>query len=265
MSVYADLHAHTTTSDGEMELSDVPAVAADADVDVVAITDHDRVHPELAQPVTTHDGVTIIRGIELRVWVEELGEKVDLLGYGVSETPALTAEIERIQADRVERGQKIIDCLEGELGVELGIEGREGIGRPHIARAVASHPELNYEYRQTFEELIGRDCPCYVSREVTAFEQGVELLRDACALVGLAHPYRYDNPEGALKLTKHLDAVERHYPYGFEVDATAVDRVVAEHDLVVAGGTDAHTHELGVQGLTEAEYQTFSEATGLFE
>ena len=101
MSVFADLHVHTTNSDGEMELPEVPEAARDAGVSVVAITDHDRLHPELPTPVTAFEGVTVVHGIELRVEPRTeadgeddapsdapdagpTGERVDLLGVGVT-------------------------------------------------------------------------------------------------------------------------------------------------------------------------------------
>ncbi|WP_276299704.1 PHP domain-containing protein [Halorussus lipolyticus] len=263
MSVFADLHVHTTNSDGEMELSEVPEAARDAGVSVVAITDHDRLHPELPTPVTAFEGVTVVHGIELRVEPED-GERVDLLGYGVTPTPDLVDELDRIQADRKERGRKIIANVEESLGVDLGLEAREGLGRPHVARAVVDHPETDYdEPGDVFDDLIGNDGPCFVARDVTPFERGVELLQDACGLVGLAHPYRYDDPEEALKLTRYLDAVERYYPYGDEVDARPVERAIAEYDLIPTGGTDAHGHELGKAGLSKPEYRHFRSSVNL--
>jgi len=252
--VHADLHAHTTNSDGTLELDEVPAAARDAGVAVVAVTDHDRTHPGLDAPVVERDGVTLIHGIELRV---DAGfERVDLLGYGVAETPALADLVEHLQRDRAERGQAIIDGVEDALGVDLGIEGRPGIGRPNVARAVADHPETGYTYEETFAELIGSDCPHYVARDVPTFEAGREVLEEACAVVGLAHPFRYDDPERALALAAELDAVERDYPYaaGVDADLAAVDAVAEEHDLLVTAGTDAHERTLGERGLDEAGY-----------
>ncbi|WP_135823425.1 PHP domain-containing protein [Halorussus ruber] len=263
MSVFADLHVHTTNSDGEMRLSEVPEAARDAGVSVVAITDHDRLHPELPTPVTAFEGVTVVHGIELRVEPDG-GERVDLLGYGVTPTPDLVDELERIQTDRKERGRKIIANVEEHLGVDLGLEAREGLGRPHVARAVVDHPETGYdEPSAVFDDLIGNDGPCFVARDVTSFERGAELLKDACGLVGLAHPYRYDDPEAALELTRELDAVERYYPYGEDVDARPVERAIAEHDLIPTGGSDAHDHELGKAGLSKPEYRHFRSSVNL--
>jgi predicted metal-dependent phosphoesterase TrpH len=256
---YADLHAHTTNSDGTLELEEVPAAARDAGVSVVAITDHDRTHPGLDAPVVERDGVTLVHGIELRV---DAGfERVDLLGYGVTETEALAALVDRVQTDRAERGQAIIDDVEDHLEVDLDIEGRPGLGRPNVARAVADHPDTDYTVQGVFDDLIANDGPCYVARDVPGFECGRDVLVEACAVVGLAHPFRYGDPERALALTETLDAVERDYPYddGVDADLAAVDAVAREHDLIVTAGTDAHGRELGVRGLDEAGYAPLAE------
>ncbi len=271
MSVFADLHVHTTNSDGEMSLSEVPEAARDAGVSVVAITDHDRLHPELPTPVTAFEGVTVVHGIELRVEPRNAdyeseydGERVDLLGYGATPTPDLVDELDRIQQDRKDRGRAIIENVEDHLGVDLGLEAREGLGRPHVARAVVDHPETAYdEIGDVFDDLIADGGPCFVAREVTSFERGVDLLSDACGLVGLAHPYRYDDSEAALELTRHLDAVERYYPYDREVDPRPVERAIAEHDLVPTGGSDAHDDVLGLAGLSRPEYRHFRSSVSL--
>jgi predicted metal-dependent phosphoesterase TrpH len=251
--VVADLHVHTTNSDGTLTLSALPEAAAQADVDVVAITDHDRIHPDLPTPVAHIDGLTVVHGIELRVDTGD--ERVDLLGYGVERTDALKSLVESLQSDRIERGRRIIDCIEDHLGVELPLEPRAGLGRPHIARAVTE--VTDYEYGEVFEELIGDDCPCYVARDIPSFEEGRSVLKEACGLVGLAHPYRYDAPENALALCAELDAVERFYPYGREVDTEGLDRAIERHDLIATGGSDAHEETLGKAGLDREDYRRF--------
>lgn len=246
--IVADLHVHTTMSDGVLPLESVPAAAHEADLDWVAITDHDRLHPGLDAPVVDRDGVRIVRGIELRV---DAGfERLDLLGYAAERTDALDAEIDRLQTDRRERGARILDLVEERLGVELDLEPRPGLGRPHVARAIADST-APYDYAEAFDELIGEDGPCYVAREVTSLRKGVDLLREACALVGLAHPFRYDDVDAALEVAAELDAIERWYPYGREVDVDRIARVAADADLLETGGSDAHERTLGEAGLTE--------------
>ena len=257
--VVADLHVHTTNSEGTLAPDEVPAAARQAGLEAVAVTDHDRFAPDVDGPVVERDGVTLIRGIELRVDAGD--QRVDLLGYGLEPTAALRAACERIQRDRVERGRAIFECVEDRLGTSLPVEPRPGIGRPHVARAVAAVSD--YDVQGAFDELIGDDGPCYVAREVPSFERGRDLLREACALVGLAHPLRYSDPAGALDLCRTLDAVERWYPYGDAVDPAPVDRAIERHDLVPTGGSDAHGAELGLAGLDREAFERVRTALGV--
>jgi predicted metal-dependent phosphoesterase TrpH len=253
--VYADLHVHTTVSDGTLEPAAVPAAAREAGLDAVAITDHDRLSPTLDAPVDRREGVLVVNGIELRVEPGDGGERLDLLGYGLRPTDALAAEVDRLQTDRQQRAERMVSALEDYLAIAIDLDLRPGIGRPHIARTVVDHPESGYtETDAVFADLIGDDGPCFVARDVTGFEEGVSLLQEACAVVALAHPLRYDDPEAALERCGPLDAVERHYPYERPVAQGVVDRAIARHDLLETGGSDAHDDELGVAGLTEASF-----------
>jgi predicted metal-dependent phosphoesterase TrpH len=257
--VVADLHVHTTNSDGQLTLAAVSRAARAAGLDAVAVTDHDRLHPDLAPVAERREGVELVHGIELRV--EGPAERVDLLGYGAEPTTDLERELERLQRDRVERGRAIIQNVEDRLGVDLDLEPREGIGRPHVARATAAVTELTVD--DVFAELVGDDGPCFVARDVPSFERGRDLVADACGLVALAHPFRYDDPEAALELCADLDAVERYYPYGRDVDPGPVESVAERYDLVATGGSDAHDDRLGRAGLDGARFDRFRDACGL--
>ena len=265
--VVADLHVHTTNSDGTFELEEVPAAARASGLDAVAITDHDRLHPGLDAPVGERDGVTVVHGIELRV--DAGAQRVDLLGYGVRRTDDLAAELDRIQGDRLDRGRRIIECVEDHLGHEIPVEPERGLGRPDIARAVVESDPDYETMGAVFDDLIADEGPCFVARDVPSFEDGRALLADSCAVVGLAHPLRYPDPEHALDLATTLDAVEVQYPYdgarghadsAGRVDVSAVEAVAAEHDLLVTGGSDAHARTLGRTGLSESEFERLARA-----
>lgn len=284
-AVVADLHVHTPVSDGTLPLEEVPAAARDADLEAVAVTDHDRYHPGFDHPVEVRDGVTLVRGIELRVEADD--QRLDLLGYGLEPTTDLTAEVERIQRDRVERGRRIIENVEAHTGADLDVEPREGLGRPHIARAI-ERSDADYDYEAAFDRLIGDDGPCFVARDVPPLARGVALLEEACAVVGLAHPLRYPDPAAALDIAAGLDAVELYYPYdrpmdpddleagddvGDDADSVgddavedadavgrgAVEDAIAANDLLATGGSDAHDRTLGRAGLPDPDWERVRE------
>ncbi|MDF9747692.1 PHP domain-containing protein [Natrinema salsiterrestre] len=250
---YADLHVHTTRSDGSLALEAVPEAARSGGVEVVAVTDHDRVQP-FDGPVVERDGVTLVHGIELRVETPG-GQRLDLLGYGLEPSADLEAILSDIQANRKERGRAIVDCVESRLGIDLDVTVDGGFGRPHIARAIEANSETEYDYQGAFDHVIGSDCPCYVPREVPSFGEGRAALSESCRLVSLAHPLRYRDPESALALAAELDAVELEYPYGREVDRAPVERAIERHGLLATGGSDAHGERLGVAGLSRGAYE----------
>jgi predicted metal-dependent phosphoesterase TrpH len=251
--VVADLHVHTTASDGEFALSDLPAAAARAGVAVRARTDHDRPHPDLDAPVVERDGVTVVHGIELRVALGD--QRVDLLGFGLAPTGAFRELCDRLQRDRMARGRAMIDRLDDRLDATLPVEAEPGIGRPSLARAVAA--VTGYDIQGVFDDLIGDGRPCYVPRDVPSFDRGRRLLAESAALVGLAHPLRYDDPGAALAQCDVLDAVELYYPYARSVDREPIERVIAREDLVTTGGSDAHDDRLGRVGLDRADAERF--------
>jgi hypothetical protein len=253
----ADLHVHTTASDGELTVPELAAAAREGGVEWVAVTDHDRIHPGLSAPVVERDGVRIVRGIELRVDAGPVN--VDLLGFAAERTDGLVAETERIQRDRISRAERIIERVESRLPVELAIEPSEGIGRPHIARAIADS-DADYDYQGAFDHLIGTGCPCYVPRHIPSFDRGQELLSEACAVVALAHPFRYRRVDRALALLSDLDAVERYYPYHWDVDVGRLERLLNERDLLAVGGSDAHDHRLGRAGPPRERFEQFRAA-----
>lgn len=249
----ADLHVHTTNSDGTLSLAGVRRAARAAGLRAVAVTDHDRLHPGLEAPVIDSEGLTVVHGIELRVDAGD--QRLDLLGYGATRTDALVAELDRLQSDRVERGRAIVDNVESALGIDLDVDVGPGFGRPDVARAVAAHPDTDYDIQGVFDDLIADGAPAYVPRDVPSFERGRELLSSACAIVGLAHPLRYVDPAAALERVGTLDAVEVWYPYDGDPDLGPIRSAADSHDLLVTGGSDAHDDGLGRAGLGPAEWR----------
>jgi len=145
----------------------------------------------------------------------------------------------------------MIDLIEDETGNCVEFEPTRKTGRPDIARAISQTEELSYGYEEAFQELIGRDCPCYASRKVPSFEFGIDILSDECIYTSLAHPYRYENTSEALKLCSSLDAVECIYPYGR--DTGNLDSLAADwFELGVTGGSNSHDPgDMGKEGLTK--------------
>jgi hypothetical protein len=139
-----DLHVHSTASDGTLTPPEVMAAAADAGLDVVALTDHDTTGGWAAAEGALADNLTLVRGAELscRWYGVEPAIPLHLLAYLFDPTePALVAELTRIRAARDVRAERIVDLLRAD-GVDVTWDEVRDyaaggtVGRPHIAQAL---------------------------------------------------------------------------------------------------------------------------------
>lgn len=139
-----DLHVHSTASDGTLTPPEVMAAAADAGLDVVALTDHDTTGGWAAAESALADNLTLVRGAELscRWYGVEPAIPLHLLAYLFDPTePALVAELTRIRAARDVRAERIVDLLRAD-GIDVTWDevrhyaAGGTVGRPHIAQAL---------------------------------------------------------------------------------------------------------------------------------
>ncbi|MDM4722366.1 PHP domain-containing protein [Micromonospora sp. WMMA1363] len=144
MSTRIDLHAHSTASDGTLTPAELVRAAAEAALDVVAITDHDTVAGWEPAVRALPPGLCLIRGAELscRWYGEEPPVPLHLLAYLFDpHAPELVAELARVRRAREERGARIVRLLQAD-GVDVSwpeiLAGAGGgtVGRPHIAQAL---------------------------------------------------------------------------------------------------------------------------------
>ncbi|WP_431944279.1 PHP domain-containing protein [Micromonospora marina] len=146
MSVPAriDLHTHSTASDGTLAPADLVRAAADAGLDVVALTDHDTTAGWSPAVAALPPGLTLVRGAEISCrWSgAEPAIPLHLLAYLFDPAePHLAAELARVRRAREERGERIVRLLQAD-GVPVSwteiLTGAGGgtVGRPHIAQAL---------------------------------------------------------------------------------------------------------------------------------
>ncbi|MFI6825078.1 PHP domain-containing protein [Micromonospora sp. NPDC050187] len=251
-----DLHTHSTASDGTLTPAELVRAAADAGLDVVAITDHDTTAGWEPALRALPSGLTLVRGAEISCLWNGVrpGVSLHLLAYLFDpDSPALAAELARVRAAREIRGQRIVELLRAD-GVELDwteihtAAAGGSIGRPHIAAAliraglVATTTEafgpqwLGWRYR------VPKD-------DIDVF-RAVELVRAAGGVPVFAHPRasrrgRIVPDELIVELAEAglagLEADhEDHSPAEREHVRALADRL----GLIVTGSSDFHgTHK----------------------
>jgi predicted metal-dependent phosphoesterase TrpH len=147
--VRIDLHAHSTASDGTCTPAELVRAAVAADLDVVAITDHDTTAGWAEAEAALPPGLTLVRGAELSCrWYGGVERGYDppiplhLLAYLFDPADVrLTAELARVRQAREHRAERMVALLRAD-GIDVTWDEVRGyaaggtVGRPHLAQAL---------------------------------------------------------------------------------------------------------------------------------
>lgn len=245
-----DLHTHSSASDGTEAPARVMRRAADAGLDLVALTDHDTLAGHAQARAALPPGLTLVPGMELSSRLT--GRSVHLLCYGVDPANApLAAECEAIRTDRLRRGQVIVGKLR-DLGVDVTWEQvvtlADGgvVGRPHIARAMVEAGAISRPEQAFGDDWIGPGGPAYVRRYALDPEVAIGLVTAAGGVVVLAHPgavsrgWKIPDEVIARLARAGLAGVEINHPDHDHDERRRLATLAADLDLVPTGGSDDH-------------------------
>jgi len=243
----ADLHIHSTASDGKLTPADVVLEAARRGLSFIALADHDCIDGIASAQATTRafPGLKVIPGVEISTDTAE-GE-VHVLGYFIDYTdPEFNAVLDRFKKSRLQRGEKMVAKL-GKLGIHIDwqrvreIADGSSIGRPHIAQAMMEKGYVT-SFKEAFSEYLGHGRPAYVERDKMAPKEAVELIIKAKGLAVLAHPLTLPDPEAMTAELKAcgLVGLEAYYNGYTPEEVSRLLTLAAKHELIVTGGSDYH-------------------------
>jgi predicted metal-dependent phosphoesterase TrpH len=242
---FADLHTHTTASDGLATPSDLIAKAVAAGLRAIAICDHDTVAGSLEATALAYRELQIIPGIEMSANVGE--DEVHVLGYFLDrQSRDLTRALTELRHQRIERMRRFCVRLT-ELRLPLSFEevqaesSGETIGRPHVARAMIKHGYVS-SVNDAFERYLASGRPAFIPRTDITPEWSIELIHRAGGVASLAHPFTIAEPYPMIEhLVRHgLDAIEVEYGEYISPQRAWLRQVAAEFDLLSTGGSDFH-------------------------
>lgn len=250
MTRIADLHLHSTLSDGTESVEQVVVAAFHAGMDVLAITDHDTVRgwPRANEIARAH-GITAVSGLEMSTRCE--GNDVHVLGYGVDpEHTGLQSELERIRSGRIERVRNMVERIAEIHPIRWDdliahTVDADAIGRPHIADALV-RAGIVADRSEAFSTLLSDDSPFAKKAYLPSTPTAIGLIREAGGFPVVAHP--------ASRMSRGITDPQRFRSWrdagmlGIEVfhrehsasDETRLLSIAIELDLVTTGGSDYH-------------------------
>ncbi|MEO6529391.1 MAG: PHP domain-containing protein, partial [Specibacter sp.] len=188
-----DLHAHSNVSDGTQIPADLMAAAAQAGLDVMALTDHDSTDgwaPALA--AARHHGVGLIPGMEVSCKTSR-GVSVHLLSYLHDPNhPGLLEEITKAKDAHLTRAERMVERLAEDYplnwdDVSAHVAPGATIGRPHIADALVA-AGIVADRNEAFASILTSHSRYFVTHYAPDPVMAVELVRAAGGVPVFAHP-----------------------------------------------------------------------------
>jgi len=249
-----DLHVHSTASDGTLSPAEVVAAAAQAGLDVVALTDHDTLAGWDRAIAACPLGLTIVPGLELSCAYAVSGQRpisVHLLGYLVDpDHPGLVAELTRLRTERTRRGETIVERLVAAgfpitWGRVLELADGGSVGRPHVGRALVEAGVVG-SVDEAFVELLSASSPFYAGKADIDAVAGVQLISAAGGVAVFAHPAAghrgriVDEAGIAVLAEAGLKGIEVDHPDHLPMQRDRLRVLAGDLGLVVTGSSDFH-------------------------
>jgi predicted metal-dependent phosphoesterase TrpH len=243
---YADLHTHTSHSDGTRSSREVIDVAKAHGITIVSISDHDNLAAffEVKRYADSVD-VTLIPGVELSCAYE--GVDVHILAYAFDALDeAIEDRLRRFREARATRGRRMVDRLRS-LGFDISADRVEelaaggSVGRPHVARALVERGFVA-TVAEAFDRFIGTGKPAFVDKERFAIPEAISLIRSAGGVTSIAHPTLYPNHAAIVPelLDAGIDGVEVFHPDVDEASRETYANVARFRGKMLTGGSDDH-------------------------
>ncbi|HKL19722.1 MAG TPA: PHP domain-containing protein [Halalkalibaculum sp.] len=241
----ADLHIHTTASDGNSTPAEIVKLAAEQKLDVISITDHDSI-AGLEEAIAAADEleIEVIPGTEITASYGE--REAHLLAYGFDTVNAdfLKLMMEHRKA-RVDRGKWILDKLSRE-GLDLDIDevraeaNGSNIGRPHIASVLINKGYVA-SFKEAFIRYLSNQQLGVIPSDYFAHHEVIETVKAAGGATIIAHPGQmYSEQELEELVEAGVDGIEVVHPsHNYELQKK-MEAFADKHNLLSTGGSDFH-------------------------
>lgn len=250
----ADLHSHSSASDGTLAPEVLAERAHDCGVELWALTDHDELRGlARAREAALDLGIGFVTGTEISVTFA--GETVHVIGLGIDPAhPDLAAGLATLRAGRLERAREMADGL-ARAGIAGTLEGAlEHVGNPelvsrtHFARHLVERG-ICADAHEVFRRFLVEGKPGHVPHRFAGLREAVGWINTAGGVAVIAHPARCRlSPTAEYALCVEFAG---HGGRGIEVMVPAHNvaeqqrygEIALEFDFLASRGSDFHSPE----------------------
>jgi predicted metal-dependent phosphoesterase TrpH len=256
MNNRADLHTHTTASDGMFRPAENVRLAKEAGLAAIGITDHDTVAgiSEALESGQTYE-ILVVPGVEISTAIS--GKDIHILGYGfLPEDPIFLERLLSLRNVRNSRNDQILENL-GILGMNVtrdeleSVAGKSrsgdgSVGRPHIAQALVDKGYVS-TVREAFDLYLGEGKPAFTSPPRIKPIDAIRWIHEAGGVAIVAHPGLYtDDPLVLSLLDAGADGLEAFHSDHDPQSEKKYEAWASSRGKLVTGGSDFHGVKEGV-------------------
>ena len=272
--VFADLHTHSSVSDGLLTPALLVEKAESIGLSAIGITDHDTINGiKEAKEASKGKNIKVIAGTELSCGKPGQEKSVHVLGLFVSpEESKLSRILDKQRELRHIRALKILNLLReqgfnmDELEEWFKSEPNRVLGRPHLAHFLEDKGYVK-NFDEAFKKYLTSGCPAYVPKDYIEYNEAIDAIHDAGGIAVIAHPGLIPKWEETWETIKDLpwDGIEVFYIEHRNKDVEFFYKIAQERNLVSTGGSDyhgdygKHLDRLGQGGLSKEQFENLLE------
>ncbi len=241
----ADLHIHTTASDGNSTPEQIIQSAKKHKLDIISITDHDTIRGyQQAVDVAKKYEIQLLPGVEITS--DFNGRECHLLAYCFDpDHSAMRKLLVQHYRSRLERGKWIADQL-SQQGLDINIEeikaeaNGSNIGRPHIASVLIDKGYVA-SFKEAFIRYLSDQSLGTIYNEYYSHHKVIETVKKAGGAVVVAHPSDFYTEQELEKLIDAgIDGIEFIHPSHNYEKQKQIEALAEKHNLLKTGGSDFH-------------------------
>ncbi|ANE47465.1 metal-dependent phosphoesterase [Paenibacillus swuensis] len=252
---FADLHTHSTASDGTNAPADNVRLAKESGLSGISVTDHDTVAGVTeALEEGMRIGITVIPGVEISTVAQ--GRDIHILGYYMNiDDEKFLQRLSDLRRTRNLRNELMIEKL-NQLGVMIRLEevmarltkakADETVGRPHIAQVLIDKGYVA-TMEEAFDRYLGSQGLAYANPpRITPYE-AIQWIREAGGRAVLAHPGLYNQDDLVTAIIKSgVDGLEVYHSDHSIQNEEKYAELAKAYQLIVTGGSDYHGERNGI-------------------
>lgn len=241
----ADLHIHTTCSDGRLEPEEAVEAAHKKKLAALSITDHDTFEGYFKAIDKANElGIELIPGVEVTCSFKD--KEAHVLAYYFDTETEYFADF--LASQRIARRNRIKGIIKtiNENGIDVDYEevraeaNGANIGRPHVAKVLVSKGYVR-NTSEAFIRYLSTEKLGEIENTYPDFKETIEIIKNVGGASILAHPARFYTSEEIQEfIDAGIDGLECIHPshnFSLQKKYTAL---VETNALLLTGGSDYH-------------------------